>query len=79
MSQNSDLELGKVIGLLEAVRDEVHAVKGQQQALDKRLDEIESKLKSVTVVARVVRWVGAIIFAALTLKFGDIPNIWRNL
>jgi hypothetical protein len=79
MSQSSDLELGKVIGLLEAVRDEVHAVKGQQTALDKRLDEIEAKLKSVTVVARVVRWTGAIIFAVLTLKFGDIPSLWRNL
>jgi len=73
------MERDEKIGYLEANVE--HIAKRQDDIL-KRLDRldylVESKFHTAEVVFKTLKFLGLVVVAVLSLKFGDIPRLWSH-
>ena len=49
------------------------------EKLDKLEDKVSEKFTTVETVFRVFKWLGAVIVAVLTLKFGDVGELIASM
>lgn len=93
--ENSDVgEVRENIGSLKAIAeahqqsiDRLFQVIESKDAKDERkfeeiksvLDELKDQFKAYKVVAKTIKFILSLVVLTITLKFGDIPSLWRNL
>ena len=68
--QVSDSDLLHILG---AIREELSAL---STTVDRRFGELDKELHGYRMVVRVFRWLGAITIAIITLRFGDIKDLF---
>lgn len=67
----NDEQLGR---LLEKVDQLVE----DQKKVFERLDQIEDKIKTYTVIVKTVRFLAGVVIAILSLKFGNLSIVWKQ-
>lgn len=70
LMQISDEDLLKI---LTSIRADVSTLTA---TVDRRLNTIEKELYGYRITIRVLKWIGALTVAVLTLRFGDIKNLF---
>lgn len=73
--KSMDEKIGYLIAKVEEQGRDLSAAVVKLDALEKRVDE---KFKTAEATFRVLKWLAGIAVAVLTLKFGDLPAIWRS-
>lgn len=68
--QISDEDIFK---LMQSIRDDLTALNAK---VDHRFNTLERELYGYRVTIRVLKWVGALVLAVITLRFGDIKNLF---
>jgi tetrahydromethanopterin S-methyltransferase subunit G len=67
---------GYLIAKVEEISEDFRELKGRFDTLEKRVEE---KFTTVETALRIVKYVGLVLLALLTFKFGDIPGLWVKL
>jgi hypothetical protein len=70
-----DQKVGYILAKLEEMSEDGKELKGRFDALEQR---VETKFKTAEATFRVLKGVGLVAVAVLTLKFGDITTTWRQ-
>ncbi len=68
--QISDSDL---LSILENIRDDLSAL---STTVNRRFGELDKELHGYRMVVRAFRWLGAIMLCIITLKFGDIKDLF---
>ena len=68
--QISDEDIFK---LMQSIRDDLTAI---NETVDRRFNVLERELYGYRVTIRVFKWVGALVLAVITLRFGDIQKLF---
>jgi hypothetical protein len=68
--QISDEDIFK---LMQSIRDDLTALNA---TVDHRFNTLERELYGYRVTVRVFKWMGALVLAIITLRFGDIKNLF---
>lgn len=63
----------------EALKEEILEIKNEIKTLQHKLQVIETDLSNYKAVGKVLRIVGALLLALLTLRLGDLPKLWQSL
>ena len=71
----NDEKIGYLIAKVEEYGSDLKVLTTKVDALEQR---VEDKFKTAEATFRVVRFIGAIALAILTIKFGDIPSLWSR-
>ena len=71
----NDEKIGYLIAKVEEFSSDIKSLSTKVDALEKRVDD---KFKTAEATFRVVKFIGAIALAILTIKFGDIPSLWSR-
>ena len=75
---STDQDIGYIKGKVESLETRIEDQEEQLDAISIKLDEISGQLglyRHVLMFIRTVLWTGA---AIVTLKFGDIPSLWKG-
>ena len=68
--QISDEDIFK---LIQSIRDDLTA---HSANVEHRFNTLEQELYGYRVTVRVFKWLGALVLAIVTLRFGDIKNLF---
>ncbi len=68
--QISDSDL---LSILENIRDDLSVL---STTVNRRFGELDKELHGYRMVVRAFRWLGAIMLCIITLKFGDIKDLF---
>ena len=68
--QVSDSDL---LHILEAIREELSTL---STTVNRRFGELDKELHGYRMIVRAFRWLGAIMLCIITLRFGDIKNLF---
>ena len=74
--ESIDEKIGYLMAKMEEQGNDLRTLTVKVDALK---NQVEEKFKTVEATFRVLRWLGLITVAVLTLKFGDVPRIWISL
>jgi hypothetical protein len=70
-----DQKVGYILAKLEEMQVDGKELKGRFDALEQR---VETKFKTAEATFRVLKGIGLVAIAVLTLKFGDVTTTWRQ-
>ena len=71
----NDEKIGYLIAKVEEFSSDIKSLSEKVEALEKR---VEDKFKTAEATFRIIKFIGAIGLAVLTIKFGDIPSLWSR-
>lgn len=69
----SDEKLGYLIAKVEELGEDMKGLKDSHEALEKR---VEDKFRTAEITFRIFKFIGLVIAAVLTFKFGDLPALY---
>lgn len=73
-----DEEFGYIKGQIESLEERVKELDDEQGEIREDIQQINQQLtlyRHIIMFIRTALWIGV---AIMTLKFGDIPDIWRG-
>jgi len=76
-------DLGEIKGKLELFmsqsEEQRKAMMDAIDAVGKEVTNLKNELTTYKTIGKVVKWIGLMILALLTFKFGDAINLWHSI
>ena len=76
----ADLQLGHVIGVVEGLAEKLEGIENKQDRLEGQVAELEKrvteKFTTVETTFKVLKFVGLVAVAIITLKWGEVSKLW---
>lgn len=80
--RSSDQQLGYLTGMVEGLADHIQSIskegKETREIVLTLQKEVALKFKTAETVFKTLKFLGLIVIAVLTFKFGDIRALWQT-
>jgi hypothetical protein len=74
--KNDNYVSGQMDVIKDMLSDHIRQSRKEREEMREELSEIKTEITKYKYMARTL---GAIVFALLTLKIGDLPELWKSL